>query len=63
MAKVISYLQQSKFQLSELSVKIVTYDSPVMLHSNLKVGASPPKPFNMTSLEALGTGMVMVIGL
>lgn len=34
-----------------------------MLHSNLKVGASPPKPFSMTSLEALGTGIVIVIGL
>lgn len=34
-----------------------------MLHSNLRVGASPPNPFSMTSLAALGTGMVMVIGL
>lgn len=34
-----------------------------MLHSSLRVGASPPKPFSVTSLAALGTGMVMVIGL
>ena len=38
-------------------------DIPVMLHNNLRVGVSPPYWFIMPFCEALGTGMVSVIGL
>lgn len=43
--------------------KVLFMTLPVMLHSSLRVGVSPPYPLIITSLEALGTGMVIVIGL
>lgn len=37
--------------------------SPVILHSKRSVGVSPPKPLYIGSVEVLGTGMVIVMGL
>ncbi len=48
---------------SQTNPSLIDYPLPVMLHSSLNVGVSPPYPLMTPWLYAVGTGMVTVIGL